>query len=81
MNTLVFVAISVMSCNGNVNNIQRCTYQKETIVRAEQLQILNEKLYFLGPISREVQKGCLVTLGNGDTLVSGKPCRRLMGEK
>jgi hypothetical protein len=86
MTTLIFVSISVMSCYGNVlttshGALRKCEYGHELIVRAEALSMMKEKKYFLGPISKEVQTGCQVTLTNGETVMSGKPCRRLMGEK
>jgi hypothetical protein len=85
MTTLIFVSISVMSCYGNVlttkGSVQRCEYGHEMIVKAESLSVMNEKKYLLGPLSKEVSIGCSVTLTNGETVMSGKPCRRLMGEK
>lgn len=90
MNTLIFVSIAVMKCNLQMALIAsnyvpdqplRCEYGKEVIVKAEQLSRMEEKKYLLGPYSRELQIGCIVTLANGDMLLSGKPCRRLMGEK
>jgi hypothetical protein len=100
MNTLIFVSMAVMKCNLQMalisSNYQpdqplRCEYDKELIVKADQLSRMEEKKYLLGPISREPQVGpisrgepqvgCIVTLSNGDMLFSGKPCRRLVGEK
>lgn len=86
MNTLVFVSIAVMKCYGSVltpqyGALQRCNFSHETIVKAESLSRLTDKRYFLGPISMSMQAGCSVTLTNGETLVSGKPCRNLVGEK
>lgn len=90
MNTLIFVSIAVMQCNWTMSVIDsgyhpdqplRCVYGQEIIVKADQLQVMKEKKYLLGPISKQEQLGCVVTLSSGDKLFSGKPCRRLMGEK
>ena len=85
MNTLIFVSISVMSCYGNVlttkGSMQRCEFGQEMIVKADQLSVMRDKQYLLGPISRELQVGCQVTLANGEYVMSGKPCRKLIGAK
>ncbi len=85
MNTLIFVSISVMSCYGNVlttkGSMQRCEFGHEMIVKADQLVVMKDRKYLLGPISKEIQVGCEVTLTNGDYVVSGKPCRKLIGAK
>lgn len=85
MTTLIFVSISVMSCYGNFlttkGSLQRCEFGHEMIVKADQLSVMKDRKYLLGPISREIQIGCEVTLTNGEHLVSGKPCRKLIGAK
>jgi hypothetical protein len=77
---LVFVVIYSMSCSAP-GATPRCLFDKEVIVKAQDLKVLKDQKYMLGPISKEVSVGCKVTLENGNEYISGKTCRSMMGEK
>jgi len=86
MNTLIFVSISTMLCsieafNVGSNTYRRCQFDKEVIVRAQDLKKLTTFKYLLGPISGMEIEGCLVSTVDGELFFSGKPCRNLIGVK
>lgn len=81
MKTLIFISISVMSCSWVSSNSPRCTFNKEVIVRPQDLKRLESFKYSLGPVSRSTNEGCKVTLTDNEILYGGKPCRNLMGQK
>ena len=81
MQTLIFISISVMSCSWIDSTSPRCTFNKEVIVRPQDLKRLESFRYGLGPISKVSNEGCKVTLTDNEILYGGKPCRILMGHK
>jgi hypothetical protein len=84
MNTLLFVAISAMSCKDQVlvggEILKRCRFEKEIIVKAQALKELRDQRYLLGPVSPKPSVGCQILLENGEVVMGGKPCRKLMGQ-
>lgn len=86
MNTLLFLSLSVLSCENvgsfvGKHGVYRCEFNREMIVNATEVKTMEDFRYFLGPVSKTVNLGCRMGLRNNTTVVHGKPCRKFFGEK
>jgi hypothetical protein len=74
---ILFVALSVLDCTNS--SPRRCTYDREIIMKAENLVQMESFKYKLGPMANTLNEGCIV-MTKATTYYVGKTCRKIIGQ-